>query len=150
MRFKSGVEVNEGQDTAGAERPSGVQKQSSDLNLGLRAGIRLPVGAPRAAGGGCNQVSGLRRCSLARPLGLFPPNDTCCKRITSSLPVSVSQEPPPPTPAKQARPCGIQRRDYLAPGLPELVCIDMETSYLPGSQTMRYLSHPREASVPSL
>lgn len=44
MRFKCGVEDNEGQDTAGAERPSGVQKQSSDLNLGLRAGIRLPVG----------------------------------------------------------------------------------------------------------
>lgn len=36
-KVRTQVEEGEGQDTAGAERPSGVLRQSSDLNLGPRA-----------------------------------------------------------------------------------------------------------------
>lgn len=99
-KVRTQVEEGEGQDAAGAERPSGVLRQSSDLNLG-----------PRAEEGGRPHDSGRYSWTSSLPMALVTTGQH------PSLPQSVSKEVPPPPPAQCTRPGWTQRHRDLGPGL---------------------------------
>lgn len=121
---RGGLNLVEGQDTTGAERPSSVQRQSSDLNLGLGGALRT-LGAATGS------------CSLWH----LSQQDNI--QASHSLLQGAATTFPQTNEPGQAE---LRVTEIQAQASENRPNIDIQSSCLPRSQATLCLSCPREAS----